>query len=63
MKKQNLIALAIAILVVAVFLPLGYFGIDMDSKLMCLFGMVGSLVGTVAAVMIGSTEPSDSAGH
>ena len=61
MKKKHMIALAIALVVVVFFIPLGYFGIDMNAPFYCLIGMVGSTVGTVAAVMIGSTDPSDSA--
>ena len=61
MKKNHLIALAIALVVVAIGIPLGYFGIDMNKPFYCLIGMVISIVGTVVAVMYGSTDPSDSA--
>jgi len=63
MKKQHLIALAIAALVTIVFIPLGYMGFDMSKPFMSLIGMVGAILGTIAAVMVGSTDPSDSADH
>lgn len=63
MKKQHLIALVIAAVVVGLFIPLGFFSISMETPLMSVLGMAGAIIGTVAAVMIGSTEPSDSADH
>lgn len=63
MKKQHLIALALAALVIGLFIPMGYFGFDMEAPFVSLFGMVGAIIGAVLAVMIGSTDPSDSADH
>ena len=59
MKKKHIIALIIAAVVTALVLPLGYFDISPDNKWVNVFGMVVTIVGAVAAIAIGTTDPSE----
>jgi len=59
MKKKHLIATIIALAVMALVLPIGFFDISPDNKWANVFGMVVTIVGAIASIMIGTTEPSD----
>ncbi len=62
MRKNHMIALALG-LAATLLIIFGFFGINMENPLVSLFGMVGVITCAVAAIMIGSTEPSDSGDH